>query len=128
MIEQPLKTRIINYLLLGLLCIFIPYLITVIIIIITSDREAGMYLFVIPSVIIIHYIFSIWFIKPKKILKYIIPIFTSFISIVSLKYLLPFRIIDTNFDIYGYWDIVLTHYISAIIIWELFLQILNRLR
>ncbi len=124
---KTVKQRAFYYLLLGIFCVVIPYLVTILAIIATGDRETGMGLAVIPSLVVIHFVFAILFLKVKPLIRYSLPLLTAFICIIGLKFLLPLRLIETNFDIYGYWDIALTHFIIAVIIWELTYQVLNKL-
>lgn len=81
---------------------------------------------VIPSVLFTHYVFGLIFSNAKTIVRSTIPILTSAISIVGLKWLPSIRFIRTGFDLNGYWDIVLLHFGIALLLWELLYQVSSR--
>lgn len=124
MITKSVNVRVLHYLLLGIFCLVTPYLVTILLIIFTGDREAGMTLAVIPSVLVTHYLFAKIFLKVKPIIKYTVPLLTASICVLSLKLILPIHLIKTGIDVYGYWDLNLTHFAVAVIVWELTYQTL----
>ncbi|HRO76828.1 MAG TPA: hypothetical protein PLP27_11845 [Crocinitomicaceae bacterium] len=111
---------------LAVLCCIVPFITAMIFIAITGDRELGLAFSTILSIGLIHFIFSAIFLQTSWLLKLTIPIATTIIVIIGLKYLLPF--IHTSFDIYGYWDIALTLSLIAIITWEIVYQLLAVIR
>lgn len=127
MTPRALRQRLIFYVLLAGLCCIVPFVTTMILIMVTGDRELGMSIAVIPSVVIVHFIFSTIFLQTGRLIKFTIPILTSFFAIVGLKYILPLRIIHHLFDIYGFWDIAITHLATTIIIWEITYHSLTKL-
>ena len=94
---------------------------------ITRDRELGMSIAVIPSVVIVHLIFSVVFLKTNRLIKITTPILTATFAIVGLKYILPLRIIAHLFDVNDFWDIAITHLLITIIIWEIAYRTLTKL-
>lgn len=116
---KTLNQRLLYYLLLSVICIVSPYIATIILIIFSGDRESGMALGIIPSVVLAHFIFAKIFLSVRPLIKYTLPLLTALISVLSLKYILPLHLIKTGFDMYGYWDLNVTHFITALITWEL---------
>ncbi|KOY84811.1 hypothetical protein AD998_00390 [bacterium 336/3] len=101
-----------------------PFILTMLLVIVTEHRELGMSVAVIPSVMLVHFIFSGIFLQTTRLVKFITSILTTLFAIIGLKYLLPLGIIHHLFDIYGFWDIVIIHLVIAIIIWEIAYQLL----
>ena len=124
--SRPLRQRLLFYLLLALLCCIVPVVMTIIIISATADREIGMLIAVIPSVVAVHVIFSTLFLQTKRLIKLVVPVLTSFVAVVILKYILPLKIIHHLFDMYGFWDIVVTHLLLSVLIWEIAHRIIMR--
>ncbi len=58
----------------------------------TGEREPGMSIAVIPSLCMVHYIFSAVFLKTKPFIKFTLPLLTIIVSIIGLKYVLPLEI------------------------------------
>ena len=123
--KKTLKQRIFSYVILGILCVIMPYITTIVLIIATGDRITGMSYSFIPSTIIVHLIFAIVFLKVKKILKYTLPLVTALISIIGTYFLGSLNLFHIGFDIYGYWDMVLIHFIIATTTWIIIYHILK---
>ena len=127
MTQRPLRQRLLFYGILAGLCCIVPIITTMVLIMVTGDRELGMSIAVIPAVVIVHFIFSAVFLMTNRLIKFTIPILTAFIAILGLKYILPLRVIHHLFDMYGFWDIAITHLLTTIIIWEITYQTLTEL-
>lgn len=127
MTQRYLRQRLLFYAILAGLCCIVPVIMTMLFIMVAEDRERGMAIAVIPSVVIVHFIFSTVFLQTNRLIKFTIPILTAFIAIIGLKYILPLRIIHHLFDMYGFWDIAITHLLTTIIIWEITYQALTKL-
>jgi hypothetical protein len=127
MTPRPIRQRLLFYAILAGLCCIVPFITTMILIMVTGDRELGMSIAVIPAVVIVHFIFSTVFLQTNPLVKFTIPILTAFLAIIGLKYILPLRIIHHLFDMYGFWDITITHLLTTIIIWEISYQALTKL-
>jgi hypothetical protein len=127
MTQRSLRQRLLFYAILAGLCCIVPVIMTMLFIMVAEDRERGMAIAVIPSVVIVHFIFSTVFLQTNRLIKFTIPILTAFIAIIGLKYILPLRIIHHLFDMYGFWDIAITHLLTTIIIWEITYQALTKL-
>lgn len=123
---KTLKQRILSYCMLEVLCCIVPFITAMIFIAITGDRELGLTFSTILSIGLTHFIFSVIFLQTSWLLKLTIPIATTVIAFIGLNYLPPF--IHTSFDMYGYWDIVITHSLIAIITWEIVYQLLVVIR
>lgn len=128
MIQRPFKQRLWFYLILAVLCCIVPVITTMVLIMVTADRELGMSIAIIPSVVIVHFIFSTIFLQTNRLIKFTVPILTAFIAIIGLKYLLPLGIIHHLFDLYGFWDIAITHLLTTIIIWEITYQVMVKIK
>ena len=125
---MTITKRLLYYLLLAGLCIVLPYVLTIILIIITGDRYDGMKFAVFPGLISAQFIFGLTFIKENITKKIILDILlTGFI--LGLVWLgMTMGIINTGIDSYQFWDLALTNFIAGLITWEIFYQIDSRLK
>lgn len=117
-----INNRLKQYTILGLLSILSPHIITFLIIIITGDRTEGMSYFLIPSILIIHLVFSLTQIKKKLIIKLLYTLISSLLTF-GLLYVTIYYDINLNIDMYGFWDLVVFLLISNIISWEILNQV-----
>jgi hypothetical protein len=115
--------RILQYFVLAVLVIAIPYITTIICIMITGDRIQGMKLGAIPGLALPHILFGWRFIKRSpKIKVIVIPI--VMVLIFGLIFLMAVNeMIRTGWDIYGVWDLKVSNLIAGLIIWEIFYHI-----
>ena len=120
--SKMINNRLKQYSILGLLSLLSPYIITIIIIIITGDRTEGMSYFLIPSILIIHLVFSLTQIKKKLIIKLLYTLISSLFTFGFL-YVTIYYDINLNIDMYGFWDLVVFLLISNIISWEILNQV-----
>ncbi len=119
--------RLAKYGLLALLVLTIPYVASMIMIVITGDRIEGMKLAVTPGFLLPQIIFGLYFIKQIWILKLLRTfILVSIIYGLSLV-VMNFGLIKTNFDLYGFWDLSITSFLTGIIIWESYYQLDKKL-
>jgi hypothetical protein len=122
---KTIKQRIFFYSVLGMLCLIMPYVATVILTFITGDRITGLSYCFILSTVIIDFIFSFFFLKTKKILKYTLPLLTALISFFATMWIGMLGLFHLKLDTYGYYDMVLIHFVIATIIWEITYHILQ---
>ena len=120
--SEMINNRLKQYTILGLLSILSPHIITFLIIIITGDRTEGMSYFLIPSILIIHLVFSLTQIKKKLIIKLLYTLISSLFTFGFL-YVTIYYDINLNIDMYGFWDLVVFLLISNIISWEILNQV-----
>lgn len=102
--------------------IVIPFLVTMIIIIVTGDRIAGMKNFAIPSIVLIHLLFSLTQLNGKVLKKILYGIIASIIS-TGLTSLPIYFNIRLNIDMYGFWDLIVFFTLGTIVTWECLYQI-----
>ena len=126
--KKIIKQRIFSYIILGILCVIMPYLTAIVLIIATGDRITGLSYCFIPSTIIVHFVFAIIFLKVKKILKYTLPLVTALISITGTYFLGFLNLFHIELDMYGYWDMVLIHFIIATSMWIIIFHALKLLK
>lgn len=113
-----MTNRFLKYLLLGLLTIVTPYVTTMILIIVTGDRIEGMKLGAIPGLILPHLIFGLTFINRQLKTKLLLTILVTATIYGLLIVTTRLELIRTNFDMYGFWDLVVTNFIVGLIAWE----------
>jgi len=121
--SSMIKKSIVRYIFLLISCVLIPFITCIIIILITGDRISGLKYFVIPSILLIHFIFA----QKNLELNFVKKVVVSFISSI-LMIGLTFGLISTGirFDFFGYngfWEIILFIAISSITTRELIYQI-----
>ena len=126
--EKTIGQRIFSYTILGILCAITPYITAILLVIATGDRATGLSYCFIPSTIIVHFVFSAVFLQVKKILKYTLPLITALISIVGTYLLGSLNLFHIKLNIYGYWDMVLIHFIIATTTWIIIYHILRQQR
>ena len=119
-----IQNRFKKYLLLLIGSIVVPYMATIVIIMITGDRISGMKYFAIPTVLLIHFTFALTQLKltilKRILLGAIAAVISSAITLIPLY--LDFKL---NIDMYGFWDIIVFHTIGTIGAWELLNQLVN---
>ena len=115
--------RILQYVILAVLVISIPYITTIIFIILTGDRIQGMKLGVLPGLVLPHILFGWRFIKKSRKIKVIV-ILTVMMLIFGLLFIMVRNeMIRTGWDIYGSWDLKVSNLVAGLIIWEIFYHI-----
>ena len=124
--QKTTQQRFLSYLVLFGLCCIVPYITTMLFVAVTNHRELGMSLAVIPSVILVHFVFPTFFLQTRSSIKFSASIVNTTIAIIGLKYVLPLNLIHNLFDMYGFWDFAITHSLIAIIIWEITYQVLTK--
>lgn len=111
--------------------ILIPGATTIILILVAGDRIEGMKLGAILGLILPHLLFGIMFIQRQLTAKILITILVT-AAIYGLLYMSVNQVFGfledtpgnefmyTNFDSYGFWDLVLTNLIFGLVAWETF--------
>ena len=120
--------RMFYYLFLTALIVIIPHLLTMIFIMATGDRIEGMQAAVIPGLLIPHLIFGYFFIKNKKLIKVLRSLLLSIIATVFVIVFIRYDLIETNWDIYGYWDLIVSNFIVGLVFWETYYQIMRKIK
>lgn len=125
--NSTLQKRIGLYLLLTLLVVASPFVIMMVMIMITGSRESGMGYGVLPGLLFPQLVFGLIFIR-----KPFVPRVMWIVAGILLTYGLfwsgiKLGMITSGWDIYGYWDLVLTSLIASIVAWELVYQMSSRL-
>lgn len=111
--------RVYKYLLLGVLTVVIPYVMTMILIIVTEDRYEGMKLAVTPGLIAAQLLFGLIFIKGTWLTKLPITVLATAVAYGLVLVFAKSELIITNFDLYGFWDLAVINFISGLITWEI---------
>ncbi|GAB5465692.1 MAG: hypothetical protein Kapaf2KO_11280 [Candidatus Kapaibacteriales bacterium] len=117
-----IQNRAIKYLILVIGAIVIPFLMTMVIIIVTGDRIAGIKNFAIPSIVLIHLLFSLTQLNGKVIKKVVYGIIAAIIS-TGLTVIPIYYDIKLNIDIYGFLDLVIFFTLGTVGTWECLYQI-----
>jgi hypothetical protein len=126
-----MTNRLFKYLLLSALIILIPCATTIILILVTGYRIEGMKLGAISGLILPHLIFGFIFIQRQLTAKILITILVTAaiygLLYRSIKQVFGFladtagnKFMYTNFDKYGFWDLVLRNLIFGLVAWEAF--------
>ncbi len=121
--NRHLTMRFFKYLLLGVLTIVIPYLTTMILIIVTGDRYEGMKLAVTPGLILAQLLFGLIFIKRPWLTKIPMIVLATALAYGLVVLITKTELIKTTFDLYGFWDLAVTNFIAGLITWELFYHV-----
>jgi len=121
-----MKKRVFKYLFLVIISLVISFLVAMSLIIITGDRISGLKYFAVPSVFIVHVIFSLTQVEARVFRKIIYSVFAIVISSVFTLTLL-FLGVDLNMDQYGFWDLIIFFIIGSIGAWECLYQIDQRI-
>lgn len=121
--------RLLFYFLLGALTACTPYLLTILSIIATGDRIAGMKIGFFYGLAAASAIFGMIFIREKRVLKVILAMMVAALNF-ALMWLAAANdlLLNIGWDIYGYWDLAVTYYLIGLIIWELYYQITKALK
>ena len=121
--DRPMTKRLLKYLLLGVLTIVTPYVTTMLFIIVTGDRIEGMKLGAIPGLIIPHLIFGLTFIERQLTTKLLLTTLVTATIYGLLIVIIGIELIETNFDLYGFWDLAITNFIAGLIAWETYYHV-----
>jgi len=128
--QKPLKKRLLFYLLLlPIISIIVPLVIALLILASpnsASGHERAMILVLYLSPLIIHYLFGLIFLNTKSIIKFFVPIVTTFSTVGLCILLLWWYTIFFNMDDL-YRDIILLFFLISIIVWEMTYQILKKI-
>jgi hypothetical protein len=87
-------------------------------IIVTMDRVTGMKLSVIPGLLSVHIVFGLIFLRFNYIIKFLIGLIVGALIYLVAGKVMPYELISTHWDIYGYWDLTITNWILGMILWE----------
>jgi len=115
-----MTNRLLKYILLSVLAMVLPYLTTIILIIMTGDRHEGMELGAIPGLALPHLIFGMAFVRRTLTIRIPITIIMTAIIYGLFVTAINLDLVKTNFDIYGYWDLAITNLMVGLIGWELY--------
>ncbi len=117
-----IQNRLHKYIFLVVCCLITPLLLAMIIIIFTGDRIMGLQYFLIPSILLIHLLFSFTQLKAgiwkKVVFAFIASVLASGFCFVPLYFN-----IQLNLDMYGFWDLVVFFCLGSIGAWELLYQL-----
>lgn len=121
-----IKKRLLKYVYLLIGSFLIPFFITFLIVLITENRMNGFYYFALPSIFLVHFIFTFtqvnknW--RLKIALALIAIILSGIITFIPLYLEISFKI-----DIYRYWDAIIFFAVGTISSWEILFQIDKRI-
>lgn len=120
-----IKNRLIKYVFLLIGSFMIPYFISHLINMITEYRLNGLYYSILPSIILVHFIFAITQINKKLHLKALIAvagiILTCFITYIPIYFDILLKI-----DKHGFYDAMVFFALGTISSWEILFQIDKR--
>ncbi|WP_340202516.1 hypothetical protein [Ascidiimonas sp. W6] len=102
--------------------IVIPFLLTMIIIMVSGDRITGMKNFAIPSIVLIHLSFSLTQLRGTVLKKIIYGIIAAIIS-TAVTIIPIYFDVQLNIDNYGFWDLIVFFALGTIGTWECLYQI-----
>ena len=117
-----IKNRAYKYLILTVLSLVTPFLVTMVIIMISGDRISGMKNFTIPSIILIHMIFALTLLESIILKKIIFGILAVILS-TGITLIPIYFDIRLNIDMYGFWDLIVFFTLGTIGTWEFLYQI-----
>ena len=120
-----IENRIPKYLILLISSLIIPFIVAMVIIVLTGDRTSGMGYFPIPAILLIHLSFAFQ-IKCGRIKKASMALLAILIAaaITSIPLILNFTF---NIDMYGFSSLIIFYAIGTVSAWEILFQIDARL-
>ena len=123
---MPIKKRLLYYFLLALFSIIIPFVLTMALVNMTGSREAGMGYAVLPSLFAVQFIFGIIFIDKAVAMKWLYCIVLPFLvlAIVALVWVTYYILL--RFEMFGFFGLAITNFLTGVIIWETFYQLDKR--
>ncbi len=110
-LKMKIKKRIQFYVMLGLICMVMPYLATI-------DRITGMQLSIIPGLISIHVVFGLIFLRLSFLIRFLISLIVGAVIYLIVGQIMTYELISTHWDLYGYWDLTIIDWIVGVILWE----------
>lgn len=121
-----IQNRLLKYIFLLFGSFMIPFFVTFLMVTITESRISGLYYFALPSIFLVHFIFSFtqvnknWRLKIALALAAIV--LSGIITFVPLYLDISFEIDRSN-----YWDVIIFFAIGTISAWEILFQIDKRI-
>lgn len=123
MINKRFKKYV--FLLLG--SAIIPWIVTILVIVITGDRMSGLKYFAFPSILLVHLLFAFSQLNKKVLTKLGYGLIAA--TIATLLALIPIYFdLSLRIDDYGYWEAIIFFCLGTIGSWELLFQIDKKVR
>jgi hypothetical protein len=82
-----------------------------------------MKLSLLTGILSIHFVFGLILLKMKFFKKIIISFLIAFLIYYIFTLTWHLNLIQTNWDIYKYWDFMISQFIIGLLVWELYYQI-----
>ena len=115
--------KIIAYLFLAFLSMFLQLFVFTLGVIIIGNRFPIMNLSLLTGILFIHFIFGLIILKFDLLKKIIISFSLSPLIYYIFTLTWYLNLIQTNWDIYKFWDFMISQFIVGLFVWELFYQI-----
>ena len=118
------QTRIKKYILHLSLSLITPLLLTMLLIIISGNREFGMVYGIFSGLILLNLFYAFYFLKSKLWINLVCGLFVTALS-CAIVYIAYTNKIKPDFDFYGIFTALFSYGISSIVAWEIFYQVLK---
>ena len=118
------QTRIQKYALHLGLSLIAPLLLTMVLIIISGDREFGMVYGIISGLMFLNLFYAFYFLKSKFWINLVSGLFVTTLS-CGVVYVILTNKIKPDFDFYGIYSALFSYGISSIVAWEICCQVLK---
>lgn len=124
------KTRLSKYLPYLVLSFFLPFLVMMLCIAITGEREKGMVVGLVVAfmiLLILNVFYSFYLFRSSMMTSLCSGVVVTIISL-GLTYLGILNDLQLENDRYGIWTILAIYGLSSVLCWELLFQLINRLK
>ncbi len=118
------QTRIQKYALHLGLSLIAPLLLTMVLIIISGDREFGMVYGIISGLMFLNLFYAFYFLKSKFWINLVSGLLVTTLS-CGVVYIILTNKIKPDFDFYGIYTALFSYGISSIVAWEICYQVLK---
>jgi hypothetical protein len=118
------QTRIQKYALHLGLSLIAPLLLTMVLIIISGDREFGMVYGIISGLMFLNLFYAFYFLKSKFWINLVSGLFVTTLS-CGVVYVILTNKIKPDFEFYGIYTALFSYGISSIVAWEICYQVLK---
>lgn len=120
----PLKKRLLYYLALLPISLIVTYIAGALTTKISDKKEICGFALSIPiALLCVNYVFSVFFLKTKLLLKFIVPIVTTLFSGGFLLLMTKYNFYFDNYDFFG--QLLIQIFLIIVIVWEITYQILK---
>jgi hypothetical protein len=116
-----MRKRLLKYLVLAMLVLIVPYMVIIVLTMVTGDRGYGMTHALLPSILLPHFIFGLYFIQKRILVRIAFSILLSVLALILVVVSVQYHFfVVTAVDMYGFFYLAINNFLGGLIAWEAF--------